>query len=79
VPGISLGAHTALHAAVQCRKIQALALEGIGPNCLEDHGGKPTTLRRRVNYPTNWLTYKLADAFSRSKPESNMSVMRKLE
>jgi dienelactone hydrolase len=78
VLGISLGAHTVLHAALQTDAIRVLILEGIGPTCLEDHGGKPTTLRRKINYPINWLTYKYADFISGTKPESNASALGRL-
>ncbi len=78
VLGISLGAHTALHAALQDDSIRALILEGIGPTCLDDHGGKPTTLRRKINYPINWLLYKFADFISNTKPESNSQALRRL-
>jgi dienelactone hydrolase len=78
VLGISLGAHTVLHAALQTDAIRALILEGVGPTCLEDHGGKPTTLRRKINYPINWLYYKYADLISGTRPESNTSALRRL-
>ncbi len=77
--GISLGAHTVLHAALRTDAIRALVLEGIGPTCLEDHGGKPTTLRRKINYPINWLLYKFADFISNTKPESNAQALRRLD
>jgi pimeloyl-ACP methyl ester carboxylesterase len=76
--GISLGARVALHAALKTESLRALLLEGLGPNCLEDHGGRPTTLRRKINYPINWLTYKVGDFISGTSPESNTSALRRL-
>jgi pimeloyl-ACP methyl ester carboxylesterase len=78
VLGISLGAHTLLHAALQTQSIRALVLEGLGPTSLEDHGGRPTTLRRWINYPINWLGYKIVDFISDTKPESNTSALKRL-
>jgi pimeloyl-ACP methyl ester carboxylesterase len=76
--GISLGAHTLLHAALETKSIRALVLEGMGPNSLEDHGERPTTLRRWINYPINWISYKLVDFLSNTKPESNTSALKRL-
>ena len=76
--GVSLGAHTVLHAALQSGSIRALVLEGIGPACLEDHGGRPTTMRRKINYPFNWMTYKLGDLIAGTSPASNTSAMKSL-
>jgi uncharacterized protein len=77
--GVSLGAHTLLHAALETQSIRAIVLEGMGPNSLEDHGGRPTTLRRWINYPINWLGYKIGDFISNSKPESNSSALKRLK
>lgn len=59
--GVSLGAVAVLRAARQSESIRAVILESIGPLCLADHGGPPRTLRRWVNYPLNWLGYRLLD------------------
>jgi pimeloyl-ACP methyl ester carboxylesterase len=59
--GISFGALTVLHAARQSKIIRAIVLESIGPVALEDHGGKSQSLRRWLNYPLNWIQYKLYD------------------
>jgi pimeloyl-ACP methyl ester carboxylesterase len=55
--GISLGAQAVLRGALKTDKIRALALEGLGPSVLSDHGGVPQTLARWINYPFNWLYY----------------------
>lgn len=73
--GISLGARTLLHATLQTDAIRALVLEGLGPMNLEDHGGRPTTLRRWINYPINWLTYNLGDWIAGTSPASNSSAL----
>jgi len=78
VLGVSLGALTVLHAALQTDAIRALILEGIGPTCLDDHGGKPTTLKRKINYPINWIMYKFGDFISNTKPECNTRALQRL-
>jgi fermentation-respiration switch protein FrsA (DUF1100 family) len=78
VLGVSLGALTVLHAALETDAIRALILEGIGPTCLDDHGGKPVTLKRKINYPINWLMYKFGDFISNTKPECNTQALRRL-
>ena len=55
--GISLGAQAALRGALKTDCIRALVLEGLGPVRLSDHGGRPKSLRRWINYPFNWLYY----------------------
>jgi len=59
--GVSLGALVVLQAARQIPAIRSIVLESIGPACLDDHGGRPTTLRRWINYPFNWFNYALGD------------------
>jgi uncharacterized protein len=55
--GISLGAQAALRGALKADCLSALVLEGLGPTTLSDHGGRPKSLRRWINYPFNWLYY----------------------
>ena len=55
--GISLGAQAALRGALKTNCLRALVLEGLGPVTLSDHGGKPKSLRRWINYPYNWMYY----------------------
>lgn len=57
VLGISLGAQAALRGASKADCIRALVLEGLGPARLSDHGGRPASLRRWINYPFNWIYY----------------------
>jgi hypothetical protein len=57
VLGISLGAQAALRGALRTDSLRALVLEGLGPVTLSDHGGKPKSLRRWVNYPFNLINY----------------------
>lgn len=57
VLGISLGAQAALRGALKTDCIRALVLEGLGPMRLSDHGGRPNSLRRWINYPFNWIYY----------------------
>jgi uncharacterized protein len=55
--GISLGAQAALRGALKTDSLRALVLEGLGPVTLSDHGGRPTSLQRWINYPFNWINY----------------------
>ncbi len=55
--GISLGAQATLRGALKTNCIRALVLEGLGPVTLSDHGGRPKSLRRWINYPFNWIYY----------------------
>jgi pimeloyl-ACP methyl ester carboxylesterase len=59
--GVSFGATAVLQAASQERSIRSVVLDSIGPACLDDHGGRPATLRRWINYPVNWFMYALGD------------------
>jgi pimeloyl-ACP methyl ester carboxylesterase len=55
--GISLGAQAALRGALKTDCIRALVLEGLGPVSLCDHGGRPQSVQRWINYPFNWMYY----------------------
>jgi len=55
--GISLGAQAALRGALKTDTIRALVLEGLGPAVLSDHGGRPKSVLRWMNYPFNWFNY----------------------
>jgi pimeloyl-ACP methyl ester carboxylesterase len=57
--GISLGAQAALRGALKTDCIRALVLEGLGPVTLKDHGGRPQSLQRWINYPFNWINYRV--------------------
>lgn len=57
VLGISLGAQAALRGALKTDCLRALVLEGLGPVTLSDHGGRPKSLQRWINYPFNWIYY----------------------
>jgi uncharacterized protein len=53
--GLSLGGQAALLAAAREERLRAVIAEGPGATCLADHGGRPNSLQRWINYPTNWL------------------------
>ncbi len=59
--GISLGAQAVLRGALKTDNLRAIVMEGLGPAVLADHGGKPTTLQRKINYPLNWFSYSLSE------------------
>ncbi len=59
--GISLGAVVVLRAARLTGDLRAVILESLGPIGLADHGGRPQTLRRWINYPLNCFTYALGN------------------
>ncbi len=65
--GISLGASAVMQAAVQSEGLRAVVLESLGPSCLDDHGGRPTSLQRRINYPINKFLYALGDFMAGKK------------
>ena len=70
--GVSFGALVALRAARQSKAIRAVVLESIGPANLDDHGGHPTTFWRWINYPFNWLLFKLFDLMSRAETKEGV-------
>jgi pimeloyl-ACP methyl ester carboxylesterase len=57
--GLSLGAQAVLRGALKSDQIQALVLENLGPSGLADHGGRPGSVMRWVNLPSDWLFYSL--------------------
>jgi len=73
--GISLGAQAALRGALRTDKIQALVLEGLGPAVLEDHGGRPRSLQRLINYPSNWLYYRAYEFMIRGRDTGVLNVV----
>jgi pimeloyl-ACP methyl ester carboxylesterase len=55
--GVSLGAQAVLRGALKTDHIRALAFDGLGPSILSDHGGRPKSLVRWLNYPFHWAYY----------------------
>ena len=76
--GISLGAQAALCGALKTDCIRALVLEGLGPATLSDHGGKPKSLRRWINYPFNWIYYHAYEFMIGGRDTSVMDVIGKI-
>jgi pimeloyl-ACP methyl ester carboxylesterase len=76
--GISLGAQAALRGALKVDCIRALALEGLGPVTLSDHGGQPTSLPRWINYPFNWIYYFVYQFMIGGKDTSVMESIAKI-
>jgi pimeloyl-ACP methyl ester carboxylesterase len=76
--GISLGAQTALRGALKTEHIRALVLEGLGPSNLSDHGGRPRSLQRLVNYPSNWLYYRVYEYMIEGRDKGVLEVIRKI-
>lgn len=68
VLGISLGGKAALLAAARDEGLRAVVAEGPGPVILSDHGGRPTTLRRWINYPANLFYYSVLRFMSGAQP-----------
>lgn len=73
--GISLGAQAIMRGALKTDKIRALVLEGLNPSILSDHGGRPASLIRWLNYPTNWLYYQIFYFMSGGKDEGVLEVI----
>jgi len=76
--GISLGAQAALRGALKTDKIRALVLEGLGPSVLADHGGRPRSLRRWINYPFNWLYYRIYEYMIRGRDTGVLEVIGRI-
>jgi len=75
VLGISLGAQAALRGALKTDCLRALVLEGLGPVTLSDHGGRPKSLRRWINYPFNWINYHVYEFMIGGKDTSVMEAI----
>jgi uncharacterized protein len=76
--GISLGAQAALRGALKSEKISALVLEGLNPSILSDHGGRPYSFQRWLNYPTNWLYYHVYEFMIGGKNTGVLEVIDKI-
>jgi len=76
--GISLGAQAALRGALQTEHLRALVLEGLNPSVLSDHGGRPHSLVRWLNYPTNWLYYRLYTFMTGGRDSGVLEVIGKV-
>lgn len=78
VLGISLGAQAALRGAFKADCIRALVLEGLGPVTLRDHGGRPRSLQRWINYPSNWIYYLVYQFMIGGRDTSVVKVIGKI-
>lgn len=76
--GISLGAQAALRGALKSEHIRALVLEGLNPSILSDHGGRPTSLQRWLNYPVNWLYHRVYEFMIGGKDAGVLDVIGKI-
>ena len=76
--GISLGAQAALRAALKTEHIRALVLEGLNPSILREQGGRPTSLRRWLNYPANWLYYRVYEFMIGGREVGVLDVIGKI-
>jgi len=79
VLGLSMGGRAALLAAARDESLRAVVAEGASAIKLSDHGGRPDSLRRWVNYPTNWLYYIFLSFMNGVKPtEGILSSIAKI-
>jgi dipeptidyl aminopeptidase/acylaminoacyl peptidase len=76
--GISLGAQAALRGALKTDYIRALVLEGLGPMTLSDHGGRPNSLQRWINYPFNWIYYHVYEFMIEGRDTSVLEAIGKV-
>jgi alpha-beta hydrolase superfamily lysophospholipase len=76
--GVSLGAQAVLRGALRTDKIRALALDGLGPVILSDHGGRPQSLIRWFNYPFNWIYYLLYQFMIGGKDKGVLQVIHEV-
>jgi fermentation-respiration switch protein FrsA (DUF1100 family) len=70
--GVSMGGQVVIRAVAQSAEIKAVVAEGPSPAGLEDLGGRPTTIRRWINYPVNWFSYKLTAFMNGAQPPSGI-------
>ena len=75
--GVSLGAQAALYGALKTDCIRALALDGLGPATLSDHG-RPDSLRRWISYPFHWMYYRMYEFMIAGKNTSVVEAIGKL-
>ena len=68
VLGISMGGQAALLAAAREEDIRAVVAEGPSTATLDDHGGRPQSWIRWINYPFNWLFYKMLAFMNGAEP-----------
>ncbi len=78
VLGISLGAQAALRGALKTDCIRALVLDGLGPVSMSDHGGRPKSLQRWINYPFNWIHYRVYEFMIGGKDTSVIEIIGKI-
>ncbi|HET9913822.1 MAG TPA: alpha/beta fold hydrolase [Anaerolineales bacterium] len=78
VLGISLGAQAALRGALKTDCIRALALEGLGPASLNDHGWESASLPRRLSYPFHWMYYHVYEFMIADKNTSVTEIIGKV-
>lgn len=76
--GISLGAQAALRGALKTEHLRALVLEGLNPSVLSDHGGRPRSLMRWLNYSSNWLYYRIYHFMSGGKDSGVLEAIGRL-
>jgi alpha-beta hydrolase superfamily lysophospholipase len=75
--GISLGAQAALRGALKADCIRALALEGLGPATLSDHGS-PASLRRWISYPFHRIYYWMYEFMIAGKNTSVTEIISRI-
>lgn len=76
--GVSLGAQVALRGALKTEHLHALVLEGLNPSILSDHGGRPQSLVRWLNYPASWLYYRMYHFMAGGKDSGVLDVIGKI-
>jgi pimeloyl-ACP methyl ester carboxylesterase len=76
--GISLGAQAILRGALKTDCIRALVLDGLGPTRLSDHGGRPKSRQRWINYPYNWIYYWAYEFMIGGSDTSVMEAIRQI-
>lgn len=70
--GISIGGQAAMLAAAREEGLRAIVAEGPSATRLADHGGRPNSLLRWINYPANWLYYKVLSFTNGVKPSEGI-------
>jgi len=72
VLGLSMGGQVALLAAAREDDLGAVIAEEPSAVGIDDHGGRPQSLRRWINYPFNWLFYQVLSFMNGTRPPAGI-------
>ncbi len=70
--GLSMGGQAVMLAAARENDLRAVVAESPSPAGLQDYGGRPQSLIRWINYPFNWLFYKILTFMNGAQPQDGI-------